>query len=328
MFNKVYIMNRLSAVKVLTIVFLVNFLMACSLFPADTPTHISSSINPLVGIGKVKPVASGFISTEGPVWHKTSNSLIFSDIPGNTIYSLETSNNRLTILRKPTNTANGLAIDDKGYLLAAEQQTRIISRMNLVNKEVEPYISQVKIDGVEKAFNSPNDMAIFQDGSVFFTDPPFGLRGRKSELNFNGVFVQRANGNVEVIKKLNINEKPNGIIFNPEQSILYIAISDDVSAPILAYDVDGTGSLSNERVFAHAQNADGMAIDKLGNLYVATRTGIDVFSPTGKRWGKILLPESKRTTNCAFGGKNMNTLYITSRSSQLYAVELNVQGHL
>jgi gluconolactonase len=199
--------------------------------------------------------------------------------------------------------------------------------MNLATKEVEPYITHVNVDGVAKAFNSPNDMAVFHDGSVFFTDPPFGLRGREPDLDFNGVFVRRANGDVQVIKKLSMDEKPNGIIFSPDQSVLYLAVSHDIAGPILAYDVDANGILSNEREFARAQNTDGMAMDKQGNLYVATRTGIEVFSPAGKSWGKIVLPETMRTTNCAFGGKNMNTLYITNRSSELYAVELNVVGH-
>jgi gluconolactonase len=121
---------------------------------------------------------------------------------------------------------------------------------------------------------------------------------------------------------MSLEAKPNGIIFNNKQNILYVTISDDISGPILAYDVDAKGMLMNEREFAHAQNADGMAVDKKDNLYIATRTGIEVFSATGEHWGKIELPNTLRTTNCTLGGKEMDTLYITNRSNDLYSVKL------
>ncbi|WP_181817717.1 SMP-30/gluconolactonase/LRE family protein [Psychromonas sp. B3M02] len=289
---------------------------------AQQSTQTQANENPLQNIGEVKVVASGFISTEGPVWHKKSNSLIFSDIPGDTIYALETSTNTLSVLRNPSNASNGLALDNQGFLLAAEQKTRIISRMDLSSSEVVPFISRFEVDAASKKFNSPNDIAVFKDGSVFFTDPPFGLRGKTSDLGFNGIYVRYPSGKINLIKKMPLDVKPNGIIFNAQQNILYVAISDDKSGPILAYDVDSKGMLLNEREFVYAQNADGMSIDKKGNLYVATRTGIEVFSATGQRWGKITLPNTIRTTNCALGGKEMNTLYITNRSGDLYAVTL------
>ena len=129
--------------KFLFIIGLAVNIMACTLSSSEKGRGTSSLMgNPLTGMGKVTAVASGFISTEGPVWHAGSNSLIFSDIPGNTIYSLESGTNKLSILRKPSNTSNGLALDTEGYLLAAEQDTRIISRLNLETYIVEPYITQ------------------------------------------------------------------------------------------------------------------------------------------------------------------------------------------
>ncbi|MDN2661982.1 SMP-30/gluconolactonase/LRE family protein [Psychromonas sp. 14N.309.X.WAT.B.A12] len=301
---------------------LLTFSAVLTSLHAQQDTQSETDHNPLQNIGEVKVVASGFISTEGPVWHKKSNSLIFSDIPGDTIYILEAETDTLSVLRNPSNSANGLALDNQGFLLAAEQKTRMISRMDLSTSEVVPFISRLELDGESKKFNSPNDIAVFHDGSVFFTDPPFGLRGKASDLGFNGIYVRYPSGKINLIKKMPLDEKPNGILFNAQQNILYVAISDDQSGPILAYDVNSKGMLLNEREFVFAQNADGMTIDKKGNLYVATRTGIEVFSATGQHWGKITLPNSLRTTNCALGGKAMSTLYITNRSGDLYAVEL------
>lgn len=284
------------------------------------------AVNPLEGMGEVRSVATGFISTEGPVWHERSGALIFSDIPGNTIYALYTDSNDVAVVRSPSNLANGLALDQDGYLLAAEQETRIISRMNPITGEVLPYVSRYGYWEQSRAFNSPNDMAIHSNGNLYFTDPPFGLAGRESELGFNGVFVRKPNGEIEMLKEF-VGENPNGIILNPDQSTLYLAVSHDVAGPILAFDLDEQGNLSNEREFARAQNTDGMAMDVHGNLYVATRTAVRVWSPDGNEWGQIELPGNLRTTNVAFGGEDMSTLYITNRSADIYAVDLNVRGH-
>ena len=110
--------------------------------------------------------------------------------------------------------------------------------MNLATGEVSPFITTVEYQGQQRAFNSPNDIAVHANGNVYFTDPPYGLRGRDSELNFNGVFVRTPDGKVELLKRLETGQNPNGIAFNLDQSILYVAISDDVLAPIFAYDVD------------------------------------------------------------------------------------------
>ncbi|PWQ96162.1 SMP-30/gluconolactonase/LRE family protein [Leucothrix arctica] len=285
--------------------------------------------NPLEGMGELKVVASGFKSTEGPVWLSKKNTLLFTDIPGNTIYGLNSDTLTLEKVRSPSDVANGLSLDNEGYLLAAEQKNRSITRMNLTTKEVTPFIEAFEVEGKRYRFNSPNDMAVHANGNVYFTDPPFGLRRdpSKREIDFNGVFVRTPDGNIKVIKEMAQTKNPNGIIFSPNQSTMYLAVSDDESGPILAFDVDAKGELSNEREFARAQNTDGMAMDADGNLYVATRTGIKVWSSEGKEWGRIDLPNNIRTTNCAFGGKEKDTLYITNRSADLYAIKLKVKGH-
>ena len=242
------------------------FLMVLGCAPLQSGDALVS--NPLEGMGEVTSVATGFISTEGPVWHAPTNAMIFTDIPGNTIYSLYVDTNEVTVVRSPSSLANGLALDAEGYLLAAEQETRVISRMNMVTGEVLPYISRFGYWEQSKAFNSPNDMAIHTNGNIYFTDPPFGLQGRESELGYNGVFVRKPNGEIELLKALE-GQNPNGIIFNPNQTVLYLAVSHDVEGPILVYDVDADGNLSNEHEFARAQNTDGMAMDTQGNLYVA-----------------------------------------------------------
>lgn len=181
-------------------------------------------------------------------------------------------------------------LDGEGYLLAAEQESRTISRMNLSTGEVRPFISIFTHQGESKAFNSPNDMVVHTNGNVYFTDPPLGLRDRERELDFNGIFVRDSNGNIRLLKSLEADVNPNGIIFNPKQTVLYLAISHDESGPILAYDVAEDGSLLNEREFARAQNSDGMTMDVQGNLYVATRTGVRVWSADGNERGWIRLP--------------------------------------
>ncbi len=300
-----------------------NFTSACS----ATGSSKAQDSNPLDNMGKVEIVASGFIATEGPVWHQTSNSILFSDIPGNTIYAVNSKTHSLSKIRTPSNTANGLALNVDGKLLAAEQASRTITQMDLLSNKVSAFISTFDYKGKPRAFNSPNDIAVHANGNVYFTDPPFGLQGRESELGFNGVFVRTPDGKIKLLKQFEMRQKPNGIIFNPDQSILYLAVSHDESAPILAFDVDSDGNLSNQREFVKGQNNDGMAIDKQGNLYVANRTGLRVWSKTGQYWGLIKLPQNIRTTNCAFGDEKMDTLYITNRSPNLYAVKFNTVGH-
>lgn len=285
--------------------------------------------SPLEGIGEVEVAATGFISTEGPAWHEASESIFFTDIPGNTIYSLDVNTFEVSTLRSPSDTSNGLAIDAEGYLLAAEHGTRTITRMDLTTNEVNPYIETVNYEGEDKMFNSPNDLVIHSNGNIYFTDPSFGLGNNESDLGFNGFYVRKTDGTVELLKtfEYDTEESPNGVILSPDEETLYLAVSHSESGPILAYDVDEDGNLSNEREFAAGQNLDGMAIDEEGNLYVAALEGIDVWSKDGDYWGSIVLPDNTRTTNVAFGTTEMNTLYITNRSSNIYAVELDVVGH-
>ena len=287
-------------------------------------TTVANAEDPGVSFSAPVIVASGFKMTEGPVWDTASATLIFSDIPGNTIYAFDPASGEKQVWRSPSDNSNGLALDTDGYLLAAEQRTRMITRIDPETRASEPLIESVEIDGSPHRLNSPNDIAVHASGTVYFTDPPFGIRRHpeRRELPFNGVFARRPDGTVVLVKQFPEDVNPNGIVFDAKQTRLYLAVSDDETGPIYVFDVDSEGGVSNERVFAEGRNNDGMAVDMSGNLFVANRTGVKVFDPEGAEIAFIVLPGSLRTTNVAFGGPDGKTLFITNRSRDLYAVSV------
>lgn len=281
----------------------------------DGPVDMGPPPDPLDGIGDVELVQEGFQFTEGPRWYPDENVLRFTDIPANTIYELVEPD---TIIEFTTNSggANGLAFDANGNVLAAEHGGRRVSM----------YVGGNAMDLVPDyngdAFNSPNDLIVRSDGTIYFTDPPYGLGNRQREINFNGLFrYDPADQSVTAEWEGGMNTRPNGVVLSPDESVLYLA--DTQGSSVTAFDVAADGSLSGERDFADAQNPDGMAVDVWGNLYVTAGDGVNVFAPDGTQWGNIDVP--RQPANCAFGGADGKTLYITARSA-LYRVTLQVEG--
>jgi gluconolactonase len=271
---------------------------------------------------KVEKVADGFGFIEGPVWRKEGY-LLFTDIPRNRIMKWHPKDG-VSIFREPSEQANGLAIDAQGRLISCEHRARRVSRTEADGKVV------TVVDKFEgKRLNSPNDLAIGRDGSIYFTDPPYGLPQQKEgkDLDFNGVFRLTPKGDLTALVK--DFERPNGIAFSPDRKILYVA--DTAKRSLRAFDVKADGSLANDRVFAELQpwaaniqgGPDGMKVDVKGNVFATGPGGVWVFDKQGKRLGVIITPEVP--ANCGFGDADFKTLYMTSRTG-LYRIRVQFAG--
>jgi len=262
-------------------------------------------------------VAKGFQFTEGPVWHPDGY-LLFSDIPGNSIYRF-VPNRGVQKFVSPSRNSNGLTFDRVGRLLACEHGGRQISRID-DSGDMRPLIESY--DG--KPFNSPNDIAVHSSGSIFFTDPPYGIDPEPGEQGFNGVFRYDPGGGVTLL--LDDLERPNGLAFSPDETTLYVA--DSRSRRVLSYHVNQDLTVGRQQEFANmdvpgAGNPDGMKVDTQGNLYVAAAGGIWVLEPSGNHVGTIEFPELP--SNLAFGGQRYRTLYVTARTG-VYSFHVYVPG--
>lgn len=267
---------------------------------------------------RVKKVVSGFQFTEGPLWHP-EGFLLFSDIPANTIYQWQRRKN-IQVFRRPAGNANGNALDKQGHLITAEHEHRRLSR-TLKNGEIVTLVD--RYDG--KRLNSPNDLAVKSDGSIYFTDPPYGIKPKQQELPFSGVYRLATDGTLTLLVR--DFARPNGIAFSPDEQQLYV--NDSRKGHIRVFDVKTDGTLENGRIFAEQKDAskkgvpDGMKIDSLGNVYSTGPGGVWVFSPSGNLLGKIDVPEAP--ANLAWGDRDYKTLYITARNS-IYRIRLNIAG--
>ncbi|MFO8008819.1 MAG: SMP-30/gluconolactonase/LRE family protein [Candidatus Brocadiia bacterium] len=271
-----------------------------------------------VSVSELQLVVGDLRFTEGPVWHPDGY-LIFSDIPADTIYSVR--DGETVVYRRPSGNSNGLAFDLEGRLLACEHGNRRVSR-TLESGEVVALATHYE----GKKLNSPNDLAVRSDGSIYFTDPPYGLgRGVEPELDFQGIFRIGADGELTLLAKGFV--KPNGIAFSPDEKVLYVA--DTERQLVAAFEVLEDGTLGEQKEFARLQTPnrwsgpDGMKVDVAGNLYVTSPGGVHVFDPDGELIELIATP--KNPTNCAFGGPDGRTLFVTAQDS-VYRVQVKNAG--
>jgi gluconolactonase len=256
---------------------------------------------------------SGFQFTEGPQWH--DGRVLFTDIPANTIYEVPPGG-AVTVAFQPSGNANGLAVDAVGRLFAAEHGTR---RVSVRDGAMQTTVADA-YDG--KKLNSPNDVVVAGDGTVYFTDPPYGINDGQRELDFMGVFRVAANGTVTAEYRGGLAERPNGIGISPDGGRLYVA--DTSNGVVYRFAIGADGALGTREPHATtAGGADGLAVDEAGNLFVASSAGIEAFAPDGSRWGAIAVP--MQPSNCAFGGADGRTLYITARQS-VFSVQLANAG--
>ena len=266
-------------------------------------------------------VVDGLKFTEGPAWN-AKGFLIFSDIPANRIYRWE-EGKELAVFREPSQNSNGLAFDAKGRLVACEHGARRVTRTEADGT------TSVLADRFEgKRLNSPNDLTLGPDGSIYFTDPPYGVKPDERELDFQGVFRIAPDGKLSlVVKDLG---RPNGLGLSPDGKRLYV--DDSERKLVNVYDVQSDGSVANGRLLIElAQHGtrvcDGLKVDAEGNLYVTGTEGVYVVSPEGKFLARIGCPG--QCTNCCFGGADRKTLFVTGRSEKggsLYRVRVPVAG--
>lgn len=289
---------------------------------------------------KIELLAEGFDWSEGPVWIKDGQYLLFNDIPQNTLFRWD-ERQGLSIFLRPAGYAlgenppgnelgsNGLYVNPvNGQLVMCDHGNRCIAMLNMGKWNKKVLVD--RYDG--KRLNSPNDLTISSKGDIYFTDPPYGLRdldnNPEKELPFNGVFHLTAGGDVFLVtQELPF---PNGIGLAPDEKTLYVANSGQ--EPIwLAFDVDENGMTSNGRTFYDASalrhqgnrgGCDGLAVDHLGNLWATGPGGILVISPQGTLLGIIRIGQA--TSNCCFGGDNLDELYITA---DMHLCRIKVKSH-
>ena len=283
----------------------------------------------------VEKLASGFIFTEGPVWHPDGY-LLFSDPNANTIYRW-TPDGQVSVHRTKSGYtgvdiaeygqpgSNGLALDAEQRLTINQHGNRRVIRVERTGAVT---VLADRYDG--KRLNSPNDLVYRSDGMLFFTDPPFGLPNgfddRRKELPLSGVYA--VIDGVETLMARDL-EGPNGLAFSPDERYLYVTNWDPKKKVVMRYAVANDGSLSDGRVFFDMTAApgddalDGIKVDELGNLYVSGPGGLWIVSPEGTHLGIIVTPEHPH--NLAWGGEDGRTLFLTAQTG-LYRVVLNVRG--
>ena len=278
----------------------------------------------------VERLATGFRWAEGPVWFGDARSLLWSDIPNNRIMRWDEETGASAVFRKPSNNANGNTRDRRGRLITCEHGARRVTRT-----EYDGSITVIldRFDG--KPLNSPNDVVVKSDDSIWFTDPPFGIlgyyEGQRSppELPTNVYRVDGKTGAARVVAA-DING-PNGLAFSPDEKFLYVVESRSQPRQIRVFDVVDDGSrLANDRVFVSAGEGspDGFRCDVHGNLWcgwgmTAALNGVVVFAPDATMIGQIGLPE--RCANLCFGGRWRNRLFMAA-SQSVYAVYVNTEG--
>lgn len=288
----------------------------------------------------VERLATGLRWAEGPVWFGDGRYLLVSDIPNNRILRWDDCSGRTSVFRQPSNNANGHVRDRQGRLVSCEHLTRRITRTEHDGRVT---VLADRFEG--RRFNSPNDIVCASDGSLWFTDPSFGIAGwwegepAEAELPHAVYRLHPEQGTLEqVITDL---QGPNGLAFSPDEALLYVIESRATPhRRMWAYDRTGPAGLANKRLLIDSGGAgalDGFAVDALGNLWCgwgsdgragadpAALDGVRVFSAQGEAIGHIHLPE--RCANVCFGGRQHNRLFMAA-SHSLYALYVNVQGAL
>ena len=277
----------------------------------------------------VRQIGSGFEFTEGPIWHPTGHYLLFSDMPGDVRRRWDEAGGVREVML-PSNKCNGMTYDAELNLVICEHATSSLVRLR-PGGEREILASHFK----GKELNSPNDVCVRSDGTIYFTDPWFGRMPhygveRPRELGWQGVFRVSPDGALHLAVDKRQFDQPNGLCFSPDESKLYV--NDTTRAVIRVFDVAPDGSLSHGRLFAQGIRSsreaglpDGMKCDAEGNVWVTAPGGIRVYSPDGAQLGTVRIPEMP--ANLHWGGSEWRTLFVCATTS-VYAVETKVGPHV
>ncbi len=265
---------------------------------------------------QLEKASGGHRFTEGPLWSKYIDGLLFCEVPSNMVLAYQ-SGKGLGKYLEQAGGASGLAYDAEGHLLIAEGKGRRIVRLS-ANDEKKVEVLAERFEG--KRFNGPNDIVVRKDGQVYFSDPAFGAQSEVREMDFHGVYHMSPKGELSLIAKP--KGRPNGVTLSPNGRILYVANSDE--RKVYAYDLDSRGKAGNERIFLAGLDGvpDGLRTDEKGNVYVAANH-VYIFSPQGKALHTIHMGE--KPSNMAFGDADRMTLYITAKTS-VYRARMKVKG--
>ena len=272
---------------------------------------------------ELEQLGTGCEFTEGPVWHAEGKFLLFSDIPANQMKKW-TAEEGITNFRVPSGKSNGLTYDKQGRLVTCEHANRRVSRT-----EADGTVVTIASHYEGKRLNSPNDVIVKSDGSIYFSDPPYGLTADygiegEQDLDFQGVYRLSPDGQTLTLL-VDDFDRPNGLCFSPDESILYI--DDTERMHVRAFDVQSDGTIANGRIFAEEEGEgsapDGMKIDVHGNVYLTGPGGIWIFDTSGEHLGVLQTPE--RAANLGWGGDDWSTLFITA-STSVYSIQCKVSG--
>ncbi len=291
---------------------------------------LSPSFNEcLLGHARVERLWTGARWSEGPAWFAAGRYLVWSDIPNNRMLRWDETDGSVSVFRSPANNSNGNTVDLQGRLVTCEHLARRVTRT-----EHDGSITVLADKFDNKRLNSPNDLVVKSDGSIWFTDPSYGIimdyEGERANSEIGACHVYRIDGDsFEVTRVADDYVKPNGLAFSPDEKYLYIAdtgASHEENGPahIRKHTVKNK-TLSGGEVFSDCNNGfyDGFRLDRDGRIWSSAADGVHCLSPTGELLGKILIPEF--VGNVCFGGPKLNRLFICGTTS-LYSVYLNVNG--
>ncbi|MEP3638838.1 MAG: SMP-30/gluconolactonase/LRE family protein [Paracoccaceae bacterium] len=283
-----------------------------------------------VGHARVERLWTGARWSEGPVWFAAGRYLLWSDIPNNRILRWDETDGSVSDFRTPSNNTNGHSVDRQGRLVSCEHLTRRVTRT-----EHDGTISVIADQFEGKRLNSPNDVVVKSDGTIWFTDPSYGIisdyEGDHAESEVGACHVYCVNPETKAIRQVTDDYlKPNGLAFSPDECLLYIAdtgASHDPNGPkhIRRHSVGADGTLGPGEVFAECTNGlfDGFRLDASGRIWTSAADGVHCYDPDGTLIGKIKIPEF--VANVCFGGPKLNRLFICGTTS-LYSVYLDVNG--
>jgi gluconolactonase len=280
---------------------------------------------------EVEQLGSGFTFTEGPIWIPSGSYLLFSDMPADTRRRWDEQNG-VQVVASPSNKGNGMTIDANGRLIVCEHSTSSVVTIDPDGAGGGREVLASHYEG--KELNSPNDVVVHSDGSIYFSDPTYGrMPGfgveREQDLDFQGIYrIPPGGGDVQLL--VDDFGQPNGLCFSPDESLLYV--NDTPNAHIRVFDVQEDGMLANGRMFAENVGTgslekmdlvDGMKCDERGNIWVTGPEGIWAISPAGEHLGTVKIPEP--VGNLHWGGPDWKSMFVCA-SNGLYRFETKVTG--
>jgi gluconolactonase len=280
---------------------------------------------------RVERLWTGARWSEGPAWLAAGRYLVWSDIPNNRMLRFDETSGHVSVFRQPSNNSNGNTVDYQGRLVTCEHLARRVTRT-----EIDGSISVVADRWDGKRFNSPNDVVVKSDGSIWFTDPAYGIEtdyeGDRAEPEIDGCHVYRVDPQSGAVDRV-VGDmlRPNGLAFSPDETVLYVADTgathrENGPRHIRRFAVSADGrSLSGGDVFAESTSGlfDGFRVDRSGRIWTSTAEGVHCYEADGVLTGKILIPEM--VANVTFGGPKLNRLFVCGTTS-LYSVYLTTNG--